>query len=266
MKAVILAAGVGRRIHPVTNGLPKCLLPFGGQAILDFQVDSLVQAGITEVAIVVGHGKEHIVDHIARRHPGKWDSITFITNPRFAVTNNIYSLWLAREWVGASDFVCLNADVLYHPQIIVPAVATQADISVIIDREWRNETMKVIIQAGQVLAMSKAISRQDFSGIYIGITTFSQPVCRPLFAAIEALIGEGRVQEFFNVAVEQLIASGTRVSFTETAGLPWAEVDDANDLRFARSVIHPRLLQQIGAVEGQTIPHQDRATVAPALV
>lgn len=245
MKAVILAAGLGSRIRQVTNGLPKCLLPFGTQTILDFQLDSLFGAGIAEVAIVIGHEKEHIIHHVARRHPEKQRSIGFIINPKFAVTNNIYSLWLARPWIGGSGFLCLNSDVLYHPHIILPAVETQADISVIIDREFREETMKVIIRRGRVLAMSKAISREDSSGTYIGITTFSRGIYKPFFGAVEALIEEGRVHDFFNVAVERLIAGGTRVRFTETAGLPWAEVDDANDLRFAQTEVFPRLAEGV---------------------
>jgi choline kinase len=147
--------------------------------------------------------------------------------------------------VGVSDFIVLNADVLYHPGIILPAVTTRADISVIIDEEWREETMKVIIRDGKVLAMSKAIPRQQYSGTYVNITTFSRRVCRPLFAAMEALIEEGRVNEFFNVAVERLIAGGVPVSFTKTGGLPWAEVDDPGDLWYARTSVYPRLVAEL---------------------
>jgi choline kinase len=146
--------------------------------------------------------------------------------------------------VGESDFICLNADVLYHPSIILPAVATRADISVIIDEAWREETMKVIIRDGQVLAMSKAIPREQYSGTYVNITTFSRRVCRPFFAAMDALIEQGRVNDFFNVAVERLIACGTPVSFTRTEGLPWAEVDDPGDLWYAQTNVYPRLLSE----------------------
>jgi choline kinase len=245
MKAVILAAGRCTRIRQVTKGLPKCLLRFGDRTILDYQIESLFDAGITSLAIVVGYGKEHIMNHVANRHREKGGSISFIENPQFAFTNNIYSLWLARDWVGVSDFIVLNADVLYHPSIILPAVTTRADISVIIDEEWREETMKVIIRDGKVLAMSKAISREQYSGTYVNITTFSRRVCRPFFAAMEALIEEGRVNEFFNVAVERLIARGIPVSFTKTEGLPWAEVDDPGDLWYARTNVYPRLVSEL---------------------
>lgn len=241
MKAVILAAGLSSRIRQVTNGLPKCLLRFGDRTILDYQLDSLFDAGITEAAVVVGYGKEHIVHHIAHCHPEKLNSIRFIVNPQFASTNNIASLWLTRDWVGDSDFLCLNADVLYHPRILLPAVASRDSISVIVDPEFREETMKVVIANGQVLAMKKGIPREQFSGTYIGITKFSRRIKASLFAAIEDLVRAGETGVFFQIAVERLIAAGVRVGYTTTKGLPWAEVDDADDLCFALNTVYPQL-------------------------
>src|SRR5215510_4419470 len=140
MKAVILAAGRGTRIQELTNGLPKCLLPFGDRTILDFQLDSLLQAGISDVAIVVGHLEAEIVDHVAQHHVEKLPGIAFISNPDFARTNNIYSLSLAQDWVDEDAFVCLNADVLFHPGILVAALQTHDDLSIVVDWEYREET------------------------------------------------------------------------------------------------------------------------------
>jgi choline kinase len=123
VKAVILAAGRGTRIQELTHGLPKCLLSFEDRNILDFQLGGLLQAGISKIAIVVGHAKEAIVDHVARHYLNKHAGITFITNPEFACTNNIYSLWLTRDWLGGDAFFCLSADVLFHPGILLPVPA-----------------------------------------------------------------------------------------------------------------------------------------------
>lgn len=117
----------------------------------------------------------------------------------------------------------------------------------IVDEEFREETMKVIIRDGKVLAMSKRIPRAEASGTYIGITKFSRRIGRRFFAAMAELIAKSRVQEFFNAAVEQLIAEGTPVSLTKTAGLPWAEIDDAGDLRHAQTNVYPRLLSELTA-------------------
>src|SRR4029453_18673731 len=104
---------------------------------------------ISKIAIVVGHAETEIVDHVAQHHPGKLPRISFISNPYFARTNNIYSLSLAREWVGKDGFVCLNADVLFHPGILLPALQAQDDLSIIVDWEFREETTKGFIKDGR---------------------------------------------------------------------------------------------------------------------
>ena len=100
MKAVILAAGRGTRIERVTQGKPKCLLAFGDRTILDYQIDALSAVGVSKIAIVIGHNGHCIVDHVRAAHRHRLGKLHFVLNPEFGRTNNIYSLWLARDWVG----------------------------------------------------------------------------------------------------------------------------------------------------------------------
>jgi choline kinase len=98
MKAVILAAGRGTRIRSVHGEHPKCLIDVDNGTILDHQLDALAMVGINDVAIVVGYEKEQIISHINVRKL-LTQRIHFIDNPAFAITNNIYSLWLALDWL-----------------------------------------------------------------------------------------------------------------------------------------------------------------------
>ncbi len=246
MKAVILAAGLCTRLRHLTGGMPKTLLPFGERSILDYQLSSLNQAGIREIAVVVGYRKEDILRHVNQRYPQSRDAITFIENPIFEETNNIYSLWLARDWVGESGFLAMNADVLYHPDILLPALASPHPITVIMDTEFREESMKVQTRDHRVAAMRKGIPREESSGTYVGITRFLPGIGLAFFAAMKSLLDEGRRDVFFNVAVEKLIARGVPVGYTTTGGLPWAEIDDEGDLEFARTHILPLLLANLG--------------------
>ena len=241
MKAVILAAGRGTRINEVTHGLPKCLLAFGDRTILDCQIQGLRNAGVTDIAIVVGHNASRIVDHLGLAYADRLETFHVVCNPEYETTNNIYSLWMASHWLKGSDFLCLNADVLCHPKILTAAVAGRGLISMVVDPAWRDETMKVIIRQGRVIRMSKAISREDFSGTYIGITRFSRAITRSLFDEISGMLEQGRVNEFFNVAVQRLVDRGLVVKPTCIKGLPWAEVDDPADYRFALGNVYPRL-------------------------
>ena len=246
MKAVILAAGQGTRIRSVHGQRPKCLIRVDGRTILDHQLESLRFAGIDEVGIVVGYQMDQILQHVRESHEGRLQSISLIENPLFATTNNIYSLWLAREWISGDSFVCLNADVVYDPYILQTALASKAPVSMIVDPEWRDETMKVIISGDRVIQMSKRIPAEKFSGTYIGITTFSAQGTQQLFEKLAKLVKAGQVNEFFNIAVQQLADESVRVGFTSTSGLPWAEIDDPLDLTFAKQCVFPRL-----AVEGR---------------
>src|ERR1700758_2111226 len=240
MKAVILAAGRGTRIRSVHGEHPKCLIEVDNGTILDHQLDALAMVGINEVAIVVGYEEEQIIAHVNARRL-LTQRIHFIENPGFAITNNIYSLWRSLDWLRGDSFIVLNADVIFDPEILKSAVRPYAPISMIVDPLWRDETMKVIIEEDRVIEMSKKISREEFSGTYIGITVFSKAIQNQFFLKMNKLIGSSRVNEFFNVAVQQLADEGVFVGFTSTEGLAWAEIDDPVDLTFAQRNVFPQL-------------------------
>jgi choline kinase len=241
MKAVILAAGQGTRIRSVHGEHPKCLIEVDNTTILDHQLEALSMAGIDNVAVVVGYEKAQIIEHVKSR-PSVPQRIRFFENPAFAITNNIYSLWLALEWLRGDSFVVLNADVIFDPEILSAAVRSNAPISMIVDPLWRDETMKVIIEDDHVIQMSKKISREEFSGTYIGITVFSKAIEDRFFRTMNELISAGQVNEFFNVAVQKLVNEGIRVGYTSTDALAWAEIDDPLDLTFAQQNVFPQLV------------------------
>jgi len=240
MKAVILAAGKGTRIRSVHGEHPKCLIEVDNTTILDHQLEALSMVGINDVAIVIGYEKEQIIAHINARKL-LTQKIHFIENPAFAITNNIYSLWLALDWLRGDSFIVLNADVIFNPEILDVAVRPHAPISMIVAPLWRDETMKVIILDDHVIRMSKKISREEFSGTYIGITVFSRAIQGRFFHKMEDVIAAGRVNEFFNVVVQELANEGVPVGYTSTDGLPWAEIDDPVDLTVAQQNVFPQL-------------------------
>ena len=241
MKAVILAAGQGTRIRSVHGEHPKCLIKVDETTILDHQLEALSMAGINEVAIVVGYEKEQIVDHVRSQELSYNQRIHFIENPAFAITNNIYSLWTASDWLRGDSFIVLNSDVIFDPDILNFAVQPYAPLSMIVDPLWRDETMKVMIEDDRVTRMSKKISQEEFSGTYIGITVFSKSIQNRFFDKLHTVIAAGRVNDFFNIAVQELADEGVHVGYTSTDGLAWAEIDDPLDLTFAQQSVFPNL-------------------------
>lgn len=241
MKAVILAAGQGTRIRSVHGERPKCLIEVDNSTILDHQLEALSRAGINDVAIVVGYEMEQIISHVMSRQASHLQRIHFIENPAFAITNNIYSLWIALKWLRGDSFIVLNADVIFDADVLDMAVRADAPISMIVDPLWRDETMKVVISGDRVVQMSKKISQEQFSGTYIGITIFSKAIQARFFHQMNELISAGRVTDFFNVAVQNLADEGIHIGYTSTDGLPWAEIDDPTDLNFAQQNVFPQL-------------------------
>ena len=243
MKALILAAGRGTRIRSVHGERPKCLISIDGtdSTILDQQIGNLFAAGVLEIGIVVGYEKDQIIEHVERTYTDCLRRFRFFVNPRYMETNNIYSLWMAREWVQDDAFVVLNADVVFDSSALLRALLSPTPITMIVDPEWRDETMKVVAVNGRIVRMSKGIPREEFSGTYIGITAFSQEVQTRFLGRVDAMIQSGRVNDFFNVAVQQLADEGVPVGYSSTAGLAWAEIDDPGDLAFAQRHIFPRL-------------------------
>src|SRR5215472_8825764 len=159
MKALILAAGRGTRINSVHGDHPKCLIRSNvdGLTILDHQIESLFAAGVSDIGIVVGYEKDQIIQHVKRNYGPYRRNFSLIENRLYATTNNIYSFWLAQQWLKGDPFICLNADVVFDPEILTAAVESNAPITMIVDPEWRDETMKVIISGDRVVRMNKKI-------------------------------------------------------------------------------------------------------------
>ena len=138
--------------------------------------------------------------------------------------------------------MALNADVAFDSEILPPAISSTAPITMIVDRAWRDETMKVAIRGNRITRMSKQITHEDFSATYIGITVFTTRIVDRFLQEIDRLVYQGQKDVFFNIGVQHLIDDGVRVGYTETGGRPWAEIDDAGDLAFARLYVFPKLV------------------------
>ena len=133
MKAVILAAGRSTRLYPVTEHIPKCLLDVGGRTLLEYQLDAISSAGVDEVVIVTGCQSDLILNKIDDIRASYPFNIATAYNDRFADTNNLYSLWTAKDLLRDQSFWCLHADVLFSAEILKLDPLTSGDICLIAD-------------------------------------------------------------------------------------------------------------------------------------
>ena len=227
--AVILAAGIGSRLG---SGV-KCLVEIGGRSLLEHQFLALAEAGVDTVVVVAGHQ----VERVQRAVGGRAD---VIVNDRYAETNSVYSFMLARGSVSGSALV-LNADVLFHPEVIrrlldVEGSALAFDSSSDLD----DETMKVEVNEGRVVQMSKTLEPVEQSGENLGILKLDGSAALAAFVAATAVVDQGGEQDWVGSAINALAAC-VPIAAVDVSTLPWTEIDYKIDLDRARTHVWPQL-------------------------
>ena len=233
MKAILLAAGRSTRLYPITLATPKCLLEVGGRTLLEYQLDALELCGVEEVVVVTGYFREMIEAKFAEIGDRYSFATNFIYNPRFAETNNIYSLWTAKDAAVGSEFFCMHADVLFHPDILLSAKNTPGDIVLVADQFLHEETMKLKLDGTRVTSVGKHVKMDEASGTFLGLARFSAEGGRLLFDDLDRVIDGGHTNAYFTLALEGLIARGIEIGVSFTDGLPWIEVDFPEELEQA---------------------------------
>jgi choline kinase len=238
MKAIILNAGKGGRLGTLTDDRPKCLVEVGGRPILDFQLDALRLAGVHDLVMVVGYRHEMIREHL-QRYPEF--TVTWVDNPDYAETNTAYSLWLARhEMTG--DFLYLNGDVLFHPELVRRLVAAPALNPLAVERkQCGDEEVKVLLDGTRITAIGKEIPPDKAYGEFIGVAKFSGTIA-PLFGTTleEVVFRDKLVKNYFETAVDRMLERSTFTAL-DISDLPCIEIDFPEDLARARTVVLPSL-------------------------
>ena len=230
--AIILSAGQGSRLLPVTQDRPKCLIPFGGKTLLRWQVEALAANGVTDIAVVTGF-KTEMVEAEVEAIEGV--SIRVLFNPFYHVADNLGSCWLAREEMKG-DFIILNGDTLVAPEIVERLVAeARQPITVTVDVKpvYDEDDMKVERMGDRLLAIGKKMSAARANAESIGMLAFRGEGGARFRAQVEHMMrtSEG-VKNWYLRAIDHLAPEGI-VGTVSIEGLDWAEVDYPKDVEIA---------------------------------
>ena len=237
MIGVILAAGMAKRLRPLTDERPKCLLTVGQRTLLQRTVDGIIAAGIGELVVVTGYRAQMIRDFLTSHYPDL--TIHFIDNPDYAHNNNIFSLWLTRPYTEGRDFLLLDSDILFDPQII-PAVLSAEGSALALNRhELGEEEIKVIVDdQNRVVEISKVCSIEQAIGESVGIEKMEAGYSAALFRELEQMIeGEGLIDIFYERAFERLIPQGHTFTVVDTTRYFSIELDTVEDFENAKKLI-----------------------------
>lgn len=233
IKALILAAGESKRLRPLTDDIPKCLLEIDGVAIIDHQLNALADHGILEVVFVIGYQGDKLKKHIkSKKHPHNFH---FIENKDFSNTGPAYSLWLAREHLN-ENIIYLNSDSLFDPEIISEVLNSKHDnVTAIRKNPWDAEQVNVIInRIGRVLEIGKHITARKNHGEFIGVTKLSKKFAQSLVESLEHFISKGELKKFAVDAINHALQEfGEKKHIVDVTHLKVIEIDTPEDYRNA---------------------------------
>lgn len=234
MRAVILAAGQGRRLRDVTGDQPKCLARAGDRSLLDRQIQSLRRCGIDAIAVVAGYHSEEVRRACDRE-------IEIVENDRHQATNSLYSLWLARHLLR-DGFVVMNCDVLFHDQLLWDLITARDEDALLMaarrGQVYSGEEMKVRVRAGCVTDIAKTLATGDTDGENVGIAKFGRAGAAILIEELTRALADGGVRDWLPRAFGAF-AQRRPLRVVETRGFPWIEIDSPEDYRRACAEILP---------------------------
>ena len=241
MIGVILAAGMAKRLRPLTDTQPKCLLKVGERTLLERTVDAQLAAGINELVVVTGYRGEMIRDFLTNHYPTL--TIHFIHNADYEHNNNIFSLWMTRPYTEGKDFLLMDSDILLDPKL-VKTIVEQAGTALALNRhECGEEEIKIIVDSeDRVVELSKTCSIADAIGESVGVERIASDYSIALFRELEQMIErEGLIDIFYERAFERLIPQGHHFRVVDTTDFFSIELDTVEDFERAKELIPAEL-------------------------
>jgi choline kinase len=237
-KAIILSAGQGSRLLPLTENMPKCLLGLGSRNMLEWQLRGLAAAGVGEAVVVTGFRAELVeraLEQITPRHM----RVRTLFNPFYKVADNLASCWMVRGELNGPSLI-LNGDTLFEPEIARRLIsAPTAPITVTIDRKsaYDADDMKVSTSGDRLTAIGKKLPLATVTGESIGFLRFEPAGAHAFINEIERTMRtpEG-VGLWYLSAIHRLANSGTNVRVASIEGLQWGELDFPADLSRCRAI------------------------------
>ena len=237
MKAIILAAGSAKRLNPLTESTPKCLLSMGNKLIIDYQIEGLIKNEVNEFVMVVGFQSKKIIKHIKTTYPK--ETFTFITNDLYTDTGPAYSLWCANAHL--SDTVLyLNADVLCHADIIKSVIEYPKEtVTAIQHIPWNLEAVNVVTNdSKEIIEIGKHIDESTSCGEFIGVTKIGKAFNSHLIKVLEKFNDQEEVKKFAADSLHFTIRErGQKMHVLDVTDLPAIEIDTPVDYADAQKLI-----------------------------
>lgn len=238
MKAIILAAGVGSRLRPITNNIPKTLVKVNKKPMLQYIIESLLENNINDIIICVGYKSECVISFCSEVFPSI--NFTFIENNDYETTNNLFTLYMSRSYME-DDFLLMNADLVFEAKIIEKLLDAAFSAFCIDKGVYIEESMKVTTnENGIINGISKKIIESDAFGTSIDVYKFlSKDGAALKEALVKAIEVEKKYGEWSETLFDNLIKNELiEIRPVEINGLKWFEIDNFEDLAYAEALFN----------------------------
>ena len=237
MKTIILSAGQGKRLLPLTAEIPKCLLPIQGKKLIEWQIDALHQCGIDKITVVTGYRAEKVDEVLQRSYgPGR---IKTLYNSAYAITDNLVSCWSARHEMN-EDFILLNGDTLFETAVLKRLFESpDRPATVVVNHKdmYDVDDMKVEMEGCRLVRIGKNIVQNRAQGESIGMILFRGEGPMLFRSALKKALNDPEAGRKWYLSVIDDMAQVMPVWTCSITGLKWCEVDYPADLKQADGVV-----------------------------
>jgi choline kinase len=237
MKAIILSAGQGKRLLPLTAERPKCAVTIHGQSMIEWQIDELLKCGVKDISVVLGYRADSVEELLNTRY-GK-QSVRTLYNPFYSVADNLGSCWIARGEM-TDDFILLNGDTLFQAPVLQKLLNSQPQpITVTTDRKnsYDSDDMKVILDGDLLVRIGKDLPLDQVHAESIGMLLFRSTGAELFRQTVENLLRDPVSLKRWYLSVIDELAQQSPISTCCIEGLAWGEVDCPEDLSHAETVV-----------------------------
>lgn len=232
MKALILAAGLGSRLAPITNDRPKSLVPVNGKPILIKQIENLYENGIEDIAVISGYLAEVLEKEVHDLYP----NVKIINSVDYEKTNNMYSSYLAKDVLKGEEFLMMNADVFFDASVIKSLIECPFENAIVTDiGAYNEESMKVIEENGILIKISKQIKKEEALGNSIDVYKFSAEAGEKYFDICKEYIEERKELKLWSEVALNDTLSKIHFKACKLDGR-WVEIDNHEDLALAEEI------------------------------
>jgi choline kinase len=241
MKAIILAAGVGKRLGEISAGKPKCLLEFEQVSLLQRHINLLRKFGIRQILVVTGYRREEIDAELAGINFE--DELETVFNPDYE-SGSVISLFSASKFLeSGDDIILMDADVLYHADILQALFETEHANCLLLDRDFEagEEPVKICVRENTIVEFRKQVDAQlefDTQGESVGFFRFSQSVCKQILNQCQNYIDDGnKYAPYEEIIRDLLLQTPESFNYEDITSHAWIEIDFPEDLVRAKEEI-----------------------------